>query len=224
MLVKFGNFLFHYRNILFPFFYAALFLPSPDIFTNHKTAFIPGAFFIGAGIIIRSITIGLVYIIRGGKKKQIYAENLVTEGIYKICRNPMYLGNILLIFGFGIFANSLLFLILFFPLFLFFYLSIIKAEESFLFTKFGSRFEDYKNSTNALVPDLSSAKEAFAGHRFNFRRVIRKEYNSYFIYLSGILLLIWYKNLFSRDLALLIFSLLLIVYLFLKWLKKTKKL
>jgi len=115
--ITFGNWIFRYRNAIFPFFYVALFIPSPDIFAN-KYAIILGALIIISGIMVRSLTIGLEYIIRGGSKGKIHANKLVTGGIYSICRNPMYLGNILLILGFGIFANSLLFTALFSPLFL----------------------------------------------------------------------------------------------------------
>ena len=134
MLVKLGNWLFKYRNILFPLFYAALFIPSPIIFQSERWALEIGLLFIGTGILIRCITIGLVYIIRGGSKRQIHAETLVTDGIYKVCRNPMYLGNILLLLGFGLFSNSLLFTLIFMPLFVFFYVAIIWAEEG-LFVK-----------------------------------------------------------------------------------------
>lgn len=224
MFVKLGNWLFHHRNILFPIFYAALFIPSLPLFAGNELLIILGAFFIGLGITIRCVTIGLVYIVRGGLNRKIYAEELVTGGIYQICRNPMYLGNILLIIGFGIFANSLLFLTILAPLFIIFYVAIIKAEENFLFNKFGSQFQEYKKTSNALIPKLSRFKGAFRGHKFNFQRVVRKEYNSLFLYLSGILILLWNKQIVSWN-SLLIASLpLLIIYLTMKWLKKTNRL
>jgi hypothetical protein len=39
------------------------------------------------GQLIRGITIGLAYIIRGGKDRPVYAEDLVTEGMFNHCRN-----------------------------------------------------------------------------------------------------------------------------------------
>jgi protein-S-isoprenylcysteine O-methyltransferase Ste14 len=182
MLVRFGNFIFHYRNFLFPVFYLALFIPSPHIFGQTELALWLGALTIFTGIFTRCFTIGWVYIIRGGVNRQIYAEKLVTEGIYKICRNPMYLGNILLLLGFSIFANSLLFLLIFFPVFCLFYLAIIKAEENFLTGKFGEAFNQYRKETNALLPNLLKLNKALKGHSFDMKRVIFKEYNSLFIY------------------------------------------
>lgn len=194
MFVKFGNWLFHYRNILFPVFYAALFIPSPVIFPSEEWALITGLFFIGTGTLMRFTTIGLVYIIRGGSKRQIYAETLVTDGIYKVCRNPMYLGNILLLFGFGLFSNSLIFSLFFSPLFVLFYLAIISAEEDFLSKKFGQQFAEYKSHTNIIIPKWENLKIAFIGHTFNWKNVLNKEHNSLFMYTSGICLLLFYQN------------------------------
>jgi len=194
MFIKFGNWLFHYRNILFPVYYAALFIPSSVIFQSEEWALITGLLFIGTGTLIRFTTIGLVYIIRGGSKRQIHADTLVTDGIYKVCRNPMYLGNILLLFGFGLFANSLLFTLLFAPLFVLFYVAIICAEEDFLSKKFGQQFAEYKSHTNAFIPNLKNLKTAFKGHTFNWKKVLNKEHNSLFIYFSGICLLLLYQN------------------------------
>lgn len=223
MLVKLGNWLFHYRNILFPIFYAALFIPSTPILPSSYALTI-GGIIIGLGVLIRCITIGFVYIVRGGKDRTIYANNLVTEGIYMICRNPMYLGNIMLILGFGIFSNSLIFLTVFFPLFLIIYWAIIEAEENFLFKKFGDDYEEYLEKTNALIPNLKYLKSATKNYRFDFIRVIRKEYNSTYLYLTGVLLLLVYKSFISVKTFLISFIILSCVYIITKILKRKNKL
>jgi len=194
MFVKLGNWLFHYRNFLFPVFYAALFIPSLPVFTKTIYAETAGVVIILAGMLVRAITIGLVYIVRGGRNRTIFADNLVTEGIYHICRNPMYLGNILLLLGFGLFANSLWFMAVFFPLFVFFYAAIIKAEEAFLQNKFGDEFRRYKKNVRALIPHLDRINTAFYGHSFKWKKVLSKEHNSLYLYLSGILLLLLLKE------------------------------
>src|SRR6187551_1951236 len=106
-MVKIGNILFHYRNFLFPVFYFLLFVPSQKVFGSMYVPLILGFAVAMSGQLIRVATIGLVYIIRGGKNRQIYAEGLVTEGIFTHCRNPLYVGNILVIIGLGIMSNSL---------------------------------------------------------------------------------------------------------------------
>src|ERR1700692_1003243 len=101
-MVKLGNFLFRNRNGIFPLFYLMLFVPSWEVFDNPVTAMIIGFSVTIIGQLIRVITIGLVYIIRGGKDRRVYAEDLVTTGIFAHCRNPLYVGNILILVGLGI--------------------------------------------------------------------------------------------------------------------------
>jgi protein-S-isoprenylcysteine O-methyltransferase Ste14 len=219
---KFGNWIFHYRNGLFPLFYAALFIPSRNLFPDPGWALISGGVIIGIGILIRSTTIGLVYIIRGGANRKIHAKNLVTEGIYSVCRNPMYLGNILIILGFGLLSNSICYLSIFFPLFLLFYAAIIHAEEDFLRNKFGQEYSDYVATSNALLPRLNKLKGAFKGHSFQWKRVISKEQNSLILYFTGICLIL----LLDRHIGLLPFiiaqSALLLLYAVLKYMKRKK--
>ena len=95
-MVKIGNFFFKYRNWVFILFYAALFIPSWRLFSpeNAGTTYylfpiIIGLFITITGQLIRGLTIGLAYIVRGGKEGKPYAEGLVTEGIFNHCRNPL---------------------------------------------------------------------------------------------------------------------------------------
>src|SRR6185369_9644058 len=108
-----------------------LFVPSWEVFTNPITAMIIGFGVTMLGQVIRIITIGLVYIIRGGKDRRVYAEDLVTTGIFSHCRNPLYVGNILILVGLGIASNSFLFMAAFTPLFLLFCKAIVLAEENY---------------------------------------------------------------------------------------------
>jgi protein-S-isoprenylcysteine O-methyltransferase Ste14 len=125
-MVKLGNFLFHYRNFIFPLFYLLLFIPSPLLFSNSLSTTVAGLIVATGGQLIRALTIGLVYIVRGGKDRRIYAEGLVTTGIFSHCRNPLYVGNILVIIGLGMVANSIYFLLIAIPLFIFFYQAIVR--------------------------------------------------------------------------------------------------
>lgn len=224
MLVKLGNTFFHYRNYFFPLLYAALFIPSAPLFADLSWGLISGAILIVFGILVRSITVGLVYIVRGGVNRQIYAEDLVTEGVYQICRNPMYLGNISLLIGFGLFSNSLLYMTVFLPLMLFIYLGIIKAEENFLIGKFGDKFVAFKNSTNSILPNFGKIKQAFTNHHFRFQKVIANEHNGIFMYFAGMLLLLKYHNTLNWNMSIVIFGILLVLFLIAKWMKRTKRL
>ena len=125
-MIQIGNFFFKYRNWVFILLYLALFIPSPPIFSAdafgssyYLWPIIIGLVITVAGQVIRGVTIGLAYIIRGGKEGKVYAEALVTEGIFNHCRNPLYVGNILMLLGVGILSNSLLYVAVFIPFFLF---------------------------------------------------------------------------------------------------------
>src|SRR5207249_3584830 len=106
MIVKIGKLLFHYRNGLFPLVYGLLVLKSEPALPDYRVASLLG-FLVGLlGQLLRAVTIGLEYIIRGGRNRQVYAEKLVQGGIFAHCRNPLYLGNVLIVVGVGLASNS----------------------------------------------------------------------------------------------------------------------
>ena len=175
------------------------------------------------------LTIGLAYIVRGGKEGKPYAEGLVTEGIFNHCRNPLYVGNILMLLGVGILANSLVYVAIVIPIFLFIYQAIVLAEENFLRNKFGEGFNQYCQKVNRWFPNLSGISRTFTGMNFNWKRWILKEHTTQFIWLIGItlLLLLNYPELTGFDtelrnrLIIIILAALLLVYLLIRYLKKT---
>lgn len=207
-MIKVGNFFFRYRNWIFILFYATLFLPSPELFSYtvfgddyYVWPIVLGLFVTITGQLIRGATIGLAYIIRGGKDGKPYAEGLVTKGIFHHCRNPLYVGNILMLLGVGILANSLIYVLIMIPLFVFIYHSIVLAEENFLLAKFGESFNSYRSSVNRWIPNLSGLSDTFRSMYFNWKRWILKEYNTQFVWLSGItlILLLKYPELTDYD-------------------------
>ena len=233
MMVKFGNFIYHYRNFLFPVFYLFLFVPSRNLFPDYRMALVLGFSVAVIGQICRVATIGLKYIIRGGKNRRVYAEDLVTTGLFAHSRNPLYVGNVLILVGLGIMSNTLLFNLIFSPLFIFFYQCIIRAEENFLRNKFGEAFNQYCADVNRWLPRLTGLGETLGSMHFNWNRVIIREYTSAYIWLSGAVLVTLntlYKlpgqELFDRYKFPLLITLgvLLVFYLFTRYLKKSKKL
>lgn len=198
MMIRIGNFFFHYRNGLFPLVYALLFFNSPPLLPDYRFAALVGFLVALSGQSLRAITIGLDYIIRGGRNRRVYAEKLVQGGIFNHCRNPLYVGNVTILIGVGIASNSLLFLCTAIPFFLFAYRAIIAAEENFLRNKFGQEFDDYCARVNRVVPNLSGISQTLSGARFNWRRLITAEYGSTFIWLSAILL-VTLKNIWQHG-------------------------
>lgn len=237
-MIDIGNFFFRYRNWIFILFYGAIFLPSPKVFTESRFGenyywwpLIIGLLITVSGQMVRGATIGLAYIIRGGKDGKPYAEGLVTEGIFNHCRNPLYVGNILMLAGVGILSNSLFYMAVMIPIFLFVYQAIVLAEENFLRSKFGTGFEDYCKHVNRWIPNLKGISSTFSRMRFNWKRWILKEYNTQFIWLGGItlILLLNYPSLSHNDpdtrnrLLYIILPILLAGYLLVRYLKKSGK-
>jgi protein-S-isoprenylcysteine O-methyltransferase Ste14 len=207
-MVSIGDFFFRYRNVLFIFLYLALFIPSPDIFRQEQLGehyylwpIVLGLVVTVTGQAIRGATIGLAYIIRGGKDKKVYAEELVTQGIFNHCRNPLYVGNILMLLGVGILSNSLLYIAVLIPLFLFIYQAIVLAEENFLRGKFGAAFDAYCASVNRWLVNPVGLGETFRSMEFKPKRWVLKEYNTQFVWLAGItlILLLYYPQLTHFD-------------------------
>ncbi|MPR34800.1 isoprenylcysteine carboxylmethyltransferase family protein [Cytophagaceae bacterium SJW1-29] len=199
-MVSIGNFFFRYRNNLFIVLYLLLFAPSPELFTQARFGdryylipLIAGLLITVLGELIRGLTIGLAYIIRGGKDKKVYAERLVTEGIFSHGRNPLYVGNILMLVGVGILSNSLIYVAIVIPLFLFIYQAIVLAEENFLRNKFGAVFDQYCQQVNRWWIRLSGLGATLGSMRFNYKRWLLKEYNTLLVWLLGIAALLLYK-------------------------------
>jgi protein-S-isoprenylcysteine O-methyltransferase Ste14 len=155
MMVRIGNFLFHYRNGIFPLVYAVLVFRSPPLFPDYRAAALLGFLVAFLGQLLRALTICLDYIIRGGRNRQVYAERLVQGGIFVHCRNPLYVGNFTILFGVGLASNSILFMSVAIPFLAFSYWAIIAAEENYLRNKFGNEFDDYCARVNRLLPNFS---------------------------------------------------------------------
>ncbi len=230
-MVKLGNFLYHYRNLLFPIIYALLFVPSPQIFESPFVAFIVGLIIALAGQTVRGATIGLEYIIRGGKNRKVYAEKLVTGGIFSHCRNPLYVGNVLIIFGLGFIANSLLFVGIICPLFVFFWQAIIRAEENFLYNKFGAEYLEYMETVNRWIPNFSGLGHTLSTMQFNWKRLVLKEHNSAFYWMAASIILLM-KNIYmqanyalddAKPYLITAFVALALTYALIRYLKKSGK-
>jgi protein-S-isoprenylcysteine O-methyltransferase Ste14 len=199
-MVEIGNFFFRYRNFLFIFLYLLLFIPSPPLFSKeyfgpyfYLWPLITGLIVTISGQLIRGATIGLAYIIRGGSNRRVYADDLVTTGIFNHCRNPLYVGNILMLLGVGILSNSLIYVFIVMPAFMLIYQTIVLAEENFLRRKFGDAFNEYCNRVNRWIPDFRGLSHTFSSMKFNWKRWIIKEYNTQFIWLCGITLILLFR-------------------------------
>ncbi len=230
MIEKIGNFLFRYRNGLFPLAVILMLIDTHYLTRDYWVVVIVGFCVAAAGQLLRALTIGLAYIIRGGKRRRVYAEDLVTEGMFSHCRNPMYVGNILIVAGLALISDSPLMLFIGLPLFLFAYYAITRAEEAFLSKKFGSAYDDYCKNVPRFLVRFSGIRETLRGMTFKWRRLVVKEYGTTFTWLAATILLVLRDNYIithhiserfvsSVGVAMLI---LLIAYGIARYLKKSK--
>lgn len=179
----FGRWLFKYRNRVFPLVLGGLFVVlRPRLWGDSlrtdlwlDTAGLAVAI---AGQWLRAIVVGYAYIKRGGLNKQVHADKLVTAGLFAHSRNPLYLGNVLILAGlFMIFNHPIAYLVggLFFGLG---YLAIVQTEEAFLTAKFGVEYQQYCARVHRWWPRFAGLSATLGGMEFAWRRVLDKEFSS----------------------------------------------
>ncbi len=230
---QWGNFLFHTRNVLFPVLIAiVLFLWPPVAIDN-----VPGVYLMAMGFAmiivgqgLRILAIGLSYIVRGGRMRRIYAENLVTDGLFSHCRNPLYVGNILIVMGFVFVSGNLTGLIVGSLAFIAIYRLIVHSEESFLSEKFGEPYTAFCNDVPRWIPRFKGLSETINNYQFDWPKVAVKEYGTIMTSLMVPLGLMAYKlNLANKlgeyqSLLIALAVLVLGAYGFVRFLKKTERL
>ena len=177
-MVALGNFLFRFRTTLSPFLPLLLLLPGPVVLADPFVAALIGFAVALVGQVVRGGTIGLEYIVRGGRNHRVYANTLVTEGLFRHTRNPMYVGKFLMVLGAGIASNHWLALLSFAGSYSLMYQAVTLAEEDYLRGKFGAAFDAYCRRVPRWWPRLAGLRETFARTRFNWTRVLIKEYSA----------------------------------------------
>lgn len=196
-LVAVGNFFFKYRNGISPIVFCGLALISkPLIIAGNRRLdmYLDIIGFVTAlsGQLLRICVIGFAYIKRGGKQKQVYAKTLVQEGFFAHCRNPLYVGNLLMALGLIIIHNGILMYAVCLPFYLFMYLSITIAEENYLRGKFGQVYDDYTKRVPRFLISFKGLGSTLKEMQYDWKKVIRKEYGTIFAFLTtAMALLVW---------------------------------
>lgn len=198
--IRYGQFLFRYRRTVFATVVIVLVIVLPPRLAFGSTAVdvwfdVLGVLVVVTGLTLRGLVIGLQYIVRAGKNGRVYANELVTGGIFSASRNPLYVGNFLLLLGVLIISGNPWALIIGIALALSAYHAIVAAEEEFLLDKFGDQYRDYCASVNRWLPSPSRVKRALDESRFNWPRVVIKDYNTVFVWLTAALAMLAYEHL-----------------------------
>lgn len=181
---QWGNFLFHTRNVLFPvFLLTLLFIWSPVPLNDAASCYVmtAGLLMISLGQLFRITTIGLAYIVRGGRNRRIYAEDLVTGGLFSHCRNPLYVGNQLIAIGYLFVAGNWSSIIIGSVAFLIIYRLIVHSEETFLRAKFGQAYDDFCADVPRWIPKLDGLTETIKSYEFDWPAVAVKDGGTIFM-------------------------------------------
>ena len=75
------------------------------------------------------------------------STTLITEGAFRISRNPMYLGFVLVLIGIAVLIRSLTPYVIIFAFIILMDRIYISVEEGMLAEEFGSEWEEYKQNT-----------------------------------------------------------------------------
>ncbi len=139
---KIGGILFRNRSWLpVPFVLVALLAPGEARLRN----WIIGGVLIVLGEIIRLCGVAAAGTVTRRRSRNV--QRLVTYGIFRWVRNPLYVGNFFIWMGFVVISGVLWFLPLAIVLFAVEYTLIVAYEEGVLESIFGQEYLDYKKTT-----------------------------------------------------------------------------
>jgi protein-S-isoprenylcysteine O-methyltransferase Ste14 len=123
---------------------------NPHFGPFHVLSFV----FIGGGFILISAAWKVLY--EAQKRRE-----LATTGAYSYVRHPQYVGFVLIMFGFLLQWPTILTLVMF-PVLVFMYARLARAEEMEMRSTFGKAYADYAERVPAFVPRLSRLRQRVA--------------------------------------------------------------
>ncbi|HET8696278.1 MAG TPA: isoprenylcysteine carboxylmethyltransferase family protein [Gammaproteobacteria bacterium] len=177
-MVGLGNFFFRWRTSLSPLLLLLLLIPGPAMLGDPFVAAALGLAVACAGQVVRAATIGYEYIVRGGRNHRVYADTLVTQGLFRHTRNPMYVGKFFMVLGAGIASNRWPAMLAIAGAYAFMYQAVTLAEEDYLRRKFGPSFDEYCRRVPRWLPTFRGLGRTLSESAFRWRRVVVKEYSA----------------------------------------------
>lgn len=129
-------------SVLFPSF-------TRDIISSLIGAVIIGL--VGLGIGVAGIAAFMRAKTTLDPKRPADASILVTSGIYRFTRNPMYLGILFMLIAWGLYLGNILSLLFIIAFVFYIHRFQIRPEERFLEDKFGAEFVLYKTKVRTWL-------------------------------------------------------------------------
>ena len=236
--IAIGNTVFRLRDALLPVVFCILLATTHATWPAQRRSWdlalnLVGIEMLVAGQTLRALVIGLAYIRRGGKERHVHADDLVVEGLFAHCRNPLYVGNLLALTGLLVIHNAPVAYFVGVPFFVLAYWSIVTAEEDYLSRRFGDAYHAYCARVPRFLFSTRGVGVTVAGFEFDWRRLLRKEYGATFAGATAILVTLGWDDfqmmgrpglVASLPSMLLIWAQLVAAYLFVRRLKKSGRL
>jgi protein-S-isoprenylcysteine O-methyltransferase Ste14 len=152
---RIGALLFRNRSWLpVPFLLVALLAPAHPTVAN----WLAGAVLIVIGEWIRLAGVAAAGTVTRRRSRDV--QRLVTYGIFRWVRNPLYVGNFLIWMAFVVISGVLWFLPIAIVLFAVEYTLIVAYEEGVLESIFGRDYLDYKQTTPRWIPRPPRQRES----------------------------------------------------------------
>lgn len=199
--VAVGHFFFRNRDWAFPILIVAAFaiaIPPSNTFGSRAAENVENVLAVIlalAGLALRGLVIGQRYIARSGQKKTIQADALFTSGVFSLCRNPLYTGNVMIVSGIFLMHGHIVVICIGTGVFTLIYRAIIAAEEEYLDRIFGATYTAYCARVPRWLPDLTRLPEVMRAQPFNVGRVVIVEYSNIGVTMIGLALPELYKTL-----------------------------
>src|SRR5262245_11361413 len=114
--------------------------------TRHPLLPIAGPLLVVAGESLRWWAVGQIGVISRTRTTRL--GPLITSGPFALCRNPLYLANLLQWAGFTVWSGLLWMLPITLGLFVLYYRSIIEWEEALLLGRYGDEYAQYATATS----------------------------------------------------------------------------
>ncbi len=123
----------------------------PVRFLPRKIAPILGGVLLGIPAVLLPLAFRTMIRAHTNVNPELPATTLVTEGPFRMTRNPLYLSLALLYIGISMLINTLWSILLFPILILVMRRGVIDREERYLERKFGEQYREYKGSVRRWI-------------------------------------------------------------------------
>ena len=182
-MIAIGRALFRYRSYVPVAVYIAMLVLPRLPFPHPPLLWVGGALVAGCGAALRLWAIRQI-----GKRARTTGDKaryLITSGPFSLCRNPLYIANMLTGCGFCVAFELHLYVPIYVALIGTFYSLIIRYEEDLLVAKFGAVYLRYAARTPRWFPLIKTPSPP-AGGAFPWDEVIRWERSYFGILLAGV--------------------------------------